>query len=158
MNYPNLVASVWIGIRTNSSRELFVRIIRVSVKRALNITLCLLLWRNLCSSFFLRIGTNSNSEKYRYRTNTIIFYSIIYSLIDWLIDWFIHSFKTPSLASLSDVLATFNMTWFDDLVLSLLFTNYLVGYKTEHSQNHSSGFRRFYCNFFPFRFLFNTTK
>ena len=34
MNYPNLVASVWIGIRTNSSRELFARIIRVSVKRA----------------------------------------------------------------------------------------------------------------------------
>jgi len=40
MNYPNLVASVWIGIRTNSSRdsrEQFVRIIRVSVKRALNV-------------------------------------------------------------------------------------------------------------------------
>ena len=34
MNYPNLFASVWIGIRTNYSRELFVRIIRVSVKRA----------------------------------------------------------------------------------------------------------------------------
>ena len=29
MNNPNLVASVWIGIRTNSSRELFARTIRI---------------------------------------------------------------------------------------------------------------------------------
>ena len=33
MNYPNLVASVWIGIRTNSSRELFARTIRANNSR-----------------------------------------------------------------------------------------------------------------------------
>ena len=33
MNYPNLVASVWIGIRTNSSRELFTRTIRANNSR-----------------------------------------------------------------------------------------------------------------------------
>ena len=34
INYANLVVSVGIGICTNSSRELFARIIRVSVKQA----------------------------------------------------------------------------------------------------------------------------